>query len=83
MSAAEDTEMQLQVVVGSHGVGAMDFGSSKEVPVTAFVSAEKLSARKGSPYFAHAFHVEGALKKCNVFVKWQHEATGNAGVLGI
>ena len=61
MGAAKGTEVQLQVVVCSHGVGAMNFGCSKEVPVTTFISTEKLSARKCGPNFAHASHVEGAL----------------------
>ena len=64
MGTTKGTEMQLQVVVSSHGVGTMDFGSPKEVAVTTFVSAEKLSARKSGPHFAHASHVEGALEKC-------------------
>ena len=66
MRTAKSTEMQLQVVVRSHGVGTMDFGSPKKVAVPTFVSAEKLGARKGSPNFAHAFHVKGALNKCQI-----------------
>ena len=59
MGTAKDTEMQLQMVVGSRGVGAMHFGSSKKVPVATFVSAEKFGVREGGTNFANTFHVEG------------------------
>ena len=83
MRAKESAEMQLQVEMRGHGVGTMDFGSPGKVAVPTFVSAEKLGTRKGSPDFAHAFHVEGALDKCKVPMKWQHKAACNTGVLGI
>ena len=59
MRTTKGTEMQLQVKVGSHGMGTMDFGSSKKVPVATFVSAEKFGVREGGTNFANTFHVEG------------------------
>ena len=38
MGTAKGAEMQLQVVVRRHGVGAMDFGCPEEVSVTTFIS---------------------------------------------
>ena len=72
MGTAKGTEMQLQVVVRSHGVGAMDLGCPEKVAVTTFISTEKLSTRISSPHFAHAPHVEGALDESEVPVKRQH-----------
>ena len=83
MGPTKGTEMKLQMIVRRHSVSAIDFGRTKKVMVTTFVSAKKLSAGERRPNFAHTLHVQGTLKEGKIPVQGQDKTAGNTGVLSI
>ena len=57
MGTTIGAEMQPQVVVRGHGVGAMDFGCSKQVVAVTLVGTEKLDAREACSNAPPASHI--------------------------
>jgi hypothetical protein len=54
----ECAKVQLHVIVRGHSMSAMDLSGTKEVAISTFVCAKKLSSGEASSHLAHAPHVK-------------------------